>query len=90
MDDDLKKRLKHTLADMRKQLLRIPDNREDLFPDSYHRDFQWITDFDNLDSIANIALRKTDLINFATFNEGDLHNNLFFKVLILESSRECS
>lgn len=67
---------------MRKHLLRIPDNRDDLFPDSENRDFRWITDFDNLDSVANIALRKTDLINFATFNEGDLYNNLFFKVII--------
>ena len=69
---------------MKKHLLRIPDNREDLFPDSNNRDFEWITDFDNLDSVANVALRKTDLINFATFNEGDLHNNLFFKVRVDE------
>ena len=31
-------------------------------------------------SVANIALRKTDVINFAAANEGNLYNNLFFKV----------
>ena len=39
----------------------------------------WITDF-NVDSPANLKLRKTDLLNFAAFNEGNLFNNLFLKV----------
>ena len=33
-----------------------------------------------VNNVANIALRKTDLWNFALFHEGNLHNNLFFKV----------
>ena len=33
-----------------------------------------------VNNVASIALRKTDLWNFALFHEGNLHNNLFFKV----------
>ena len=33
-----------------------------------------------VNNVANLALRKTDLWNFALFHEGNLHNNLFFKV----------
>ena len=32
-------------------------------------------------SLANIALRKTDMTNFALNNEGNHYNNLFYKVL---------
>ena len=35
-----------------------------------------------VDSVVNLALRKTDVLNFAAFNEGNLYNNLFYKVLI--------
>ena len=43
-------------------------------------DFGWVKEYNDVDSIANLALRKTDLLNYAIFNEGNLYNNLFYKV----------
>ena len=43
------------------------------------RDRSWVVKPDP-DSVASIALRKTDLKNFMINNEGNLYNNLFFKV----------
>lgn len=45
------------------------------------KDLGWILDF-SLDSVVNLNLRKSDKENFAVFNEGNLYNNLFFKVKI--------
>ena len=74
-DEKLKSLLPKTLLDMKRKLWSIPDNRDDVVYDDM--EFGWITDFDNVDSVANVALRKTDLLNFAIFNEGNLYNNLF-------------
>ena len=76
----MKSLLPKTLLDMKRKLWSIPDNRDDVVYDDM--EFGWITDFDNVDSVANVALRKTDLLNFAIFNEGNLYNNLFYKVLM--------
>ena len=43
------------------------------------RDFGWVTDF-GVDSLVNLALRRSDAENFAVLNEGNLYNNLFDKV----------
>ena len=77
-DEKLKSLLPKTLLDMKRKLWTVPDNRDDVVYED--RNFGWITDFDNVDSVANVALRKTDLLNFAIFNEGNLYNNLFFMV----------
>ena len=42
-------------------------------------EINWIVDF-SVDSVVNMALRKKDLKNFAALHEGNLYNNLFFKV----------
>ena len=66
------------MKDIKKKLWTIPDSRNDF--DFEDMELGWITDFENVNSVANVALRKTDLQNFANSNEGDLFNNLFFKV----------
>ena len=43
------------------------------------QDRSWVVKPDP-DSVASVALRKTDLKNFMINNEGNLYNNLFFKV----------
>ena len=48
----------------------------------------WMVDF-SLDSVANVNLRKTDVKNFATYNEGDLYNNLFYKVCTFAECTLC-
>ena len=77
-DEKVKSLLPKTMLDMKRKLWAVPDNRDDVVYDDM--EFGWITDFDNVDSVANVALRKTDLLNFAVFNEGNLYNNLFYKV----------
>ena len=76
-DDAIKSKLPLTLADMRKVLFEVPSSRNDV-PKST-RDKGWIMDF-KPNSIANIALRKTDMSSFAVGNEGNHFNNLFYKV----------
>ena len=61
---------------MKSALYEIPTWRDGLEEREY---MDWITDF-SVDSPVNLKLRKTDLINFAAFNEGNLFNNLFLKV----------
>ena len=74
----------NTLKDMKKKLWTVPGTR-DL---SDYEDRKWVTDFGGddgerlADSVANMALRKTDLMNFAFFREGNMLNNLFYKVCI--------
>ena len=75
--DEMKSKLPLTLADMKRVLYSAPEQRDDV-PDRF-RDFSWVMDF-SPESIANIALRKTDRLNFAVDNEGNLYNNLFYKV----------
>ena len=55
----------------------MPEARDEKVIDS--RGLGWILDF-SLDSVVNLNLRKTDEENFAVFNEGNLYNNLFYKV----------
>ena len=70
---------------MKKKLWMVPDTRD--LRD--YKDMKWITDFGGddgerlADSVANMALRKTDLRSFAFFREGNLLNNLFYKVCII-------
>ena len=69
----MKSKLSQTLKDMRSKLF---ESQRDPF---LYGEYGWMVDF-SPDSVANIALRKTDVINFAAANEGNLYNNLFFKV----------
>ena len=72
-DGKVKSKLSLTLEDMRSKLF---ESQKDPF---LYGQYAWMVDF-SPNSVANIALRKTDLINFAAANEGNLYNNLFFKV----------
>ena len=58
-------------------VLQVPESRDEKVID--FKDLGWIVDF-SLDSVVNLNLRKTDKANFAVFNEGNLYNNLFYKV----------
>ena len=79
----MKSKLSLTLEDMRSKLF---ESQKDPF---LYDQYAWMVDF-SPSSVANIALRKTDLINFAAANEGNLYNNLFFKVrkMLVDSSGE--
>ena len=66
-DESVRGRLSLTLQDMRDKLWEFED-------------YGWMVDF-STSSVANMALRKTDTVNFAAANEGNLYNNLFFKVM---------
>ena len=61
----------------------MPEARDEKVIDS--RGLGWILDF-SLDSVVNLNLRKTDKENFAVFNEGNLYNNLFYKVNFFKTS----
>ena len=65
-DESVRGKLSLTLQDMRDKLWQFED-------------YGWMVDF-TTSSVANMALRKTDTVNFAAANEGNLYNNLFFKV----------
>ena len=78
--EELRSQIPKTLVDMKRKVWSVADNRDDVEYDDM--ELGWITDSDNVDSVNNVNLRKTDLLNFAIFNEGDLFNNLFFKVWI--------
>ena len=83
-DEKVKTKLPNTLKDMKEKLWSVPEKR-DL---DHHKNRQWVTDFGGedgerlADNVANLALRKTDPLNFALFREGNLLNNLFYKVCI--------
>ena len=72
-DESVKSSLKLTLEDMRSKLF---ESQKD---EGLYDGFGWMVDF-SPSSVANMALRKTDLLNFAAANEGNLYNNLFYKV----------
>ena len=72
-DQSVKSKLRLTLEDMRKKLF---ESQRD---DGMYNDNRWMVDF-SPSSVVNMALRRTDTINFAAANEGNLYNNLFFKV----------
>ena len=76
-DDKVKELLPETLLDMKRALYEVPESRDEKVID--FKDLGWIVDF-SLDSVVNLNLRKTDKANFAVFNEGNLYNNLFYKV----------
>ena len=61
-------------------VFQVPESRDEKVID--FKDLGWIVDF-SLDSVVNLNLRKTDKENFAVFNEGNLYNNLFYKVNLL-------
>ena len=71
--------LKQTLEDMRSKLF---ESQRDEWE---YNDFGWMVDF-SPSSVANMALRKTDPLNFAAANEGNLYNNLFFKVSLFRKT----
>ena len=75
-DDDVKAMLPETMLDMKRALFEVPYWRDEV---ADYSDLGWTSDF-AVDSVTNMRLRKSDLLNFAVFNEGNLYNSLFFKV----------
>ena len=73
----MKSKLALTLEDMKKVLFQVPKDRDDVPQSLRHNG--WIMDF-GPKSLTNIALRKKDMTSFALNNEGNLFNNLFYKV----------
>ena len=74
--------LPETIKDMKGKLFDInPERMHDgSDPNVWQKiEFGWAVDFD-VNSFVNLALRKTDIKNFAALNEGNLYNNLFDKV----------
>ena len=60
----------------------IPETITDIKRALYENDegnIDWIVDF-SVDSVVNMGLRKGDLKNFAALHEGNLYNNLFFRL----------
>ena len=68
--------LPETMLDMKRALFEVPYWRDEV---ADYSDLGWTSDF-AVDSVTNMRLRKSDLLNFAVFNEGNLYNSLFFKV----------
>ena len=69
--------LPETFKDMKKKMFEVYDGNP--FFHKHLRNFGWVVDF-GVDSLVNLALRKTDAKNFAALHEGNLYNNLFNKV----------
>ena len=76
----VKSKLENTLPQLLNSIYDYDWDRQDEleFGDN-ERDRSWAVKPDP-ESVASIALRKTDLKNFMINNEGNLYNNLFFKV----------
>ena len=65
--------------DLKTKLHEVPYSRtgENEYYDMYS--LGWMLDF-SPDSVLNTALRKENILDFAMFNEGNIYNNIFFKV----------
>ena len=63
---------------MKKHIIRTSENRWDIEWD--HRGLGWMVDF-GPDSVLSLRLRKSDMLNFALNNEGNLYNNLINKAI---------
>ena len=57
-----------------KSVYDFPKERIEELGDEFG-EMRWVVDF-TPESVANLALRKTDLDNFIYNNEGNLYNNL--------------
>ena len=75
----MKSKLTKTIEHMKKSFLDISKNRDEI-PHHEYGAFAWMVDFQP-DSVINVRLRKTDTLNFALNNEGNLYNNLINKVI---------
>ena len=66
-------------SDLKTKLHEVPNSRtgDDDYYDMYS--LGWMLDF-SPDSVLNTALRKENILDFAMFNEGNIYNNIFFKV----------
>ena len=73
-----------TIEDMKKNLWKVPESRNDIedwaIGRSEDSDWMFESSWNYLNSPGGVALRKTDLKNFALNFEGTLPNNLFYKV----------
>ena len=80
-DDSVKSKLKKTIEHMKKNFFDISQNRDEI-PQEEYGNYGWMVDFQP-DSVINVRLRKTDKLNFALNNEGNLYNNLINKVICM-------
>ena len=81
-DERVEAILPETIKEMKKKLFEINNERmhNSGDPNIWQKvEFGWAVEFD-VNSFVNLALRKTDVKNFAALNEGNLYNNLFDKV----------
>ena len=76
LDDKIESMVPELMKDMKEKLYTIDSVRKYSSP---YYDLEWMTDF-SPDSVVNTALRKTDWVNFALWNEGNVYNKLFSKV----------
>ena len=79
-DDTVTNQLENTMHHLLKSVYEVPKERMEELGDEYG-EMRWVVDF-TPESVANLALRKTDLDNFIYNNEGNLYNNLFYKVTV--------
>ena len=77
-DNNIKSKLPEMLNDLKTKLFEVPSIRS---YELYGRNpFGWVVDF-SPDNVVNTALRKEELLDFALFNEGNVYNKLFYKVM---------
>ena len=80
-DDTVRNQLNKTLPHLLKSIHEVEQGRlEEL--ETRPGDMYWVVESDISESLAYLALRKTDLPNFLLNNEGNLYNNLFYKVMM--------
>ena len=70
------------MNNLKAKLFEVPTGRINQLDEPYNLGlefFGWVVDF-SPDNVANTALRKEELLDFALFNEGNVYNKLFYKV----------
>ena len=80
-DATVRNQLNKTLPHLLKSIHEVEQFRlEEL--EQHPGEMSWVLEPDLSESLAYLALRKTDLQNFMLNNEGNLYNNLFYKVMM--------
>ena len=88
MDDNIKSKLPEMFSNLKTKLFSVPTGRLNQNDEAYQMDnLGWTVDF-SPDNVVNTALRKEELLDFALFNEGNVYNKLFYKVLINNFQRK--
>ena len=75
-DENLKNKLPKMFENLKTKLYEVSRSGE-LCDDMCS--LRWMVDF-SPDSVINTALRKENILDFGMVNEGNVYNNIFFKV----------